>query len=234
MKITGIVLTRGNKDLTKLKKSLDFCDEVIVLTSNFDDFSEARNKITKKAKGEWLFYLDDDEEVTPQLRDEMSSLITTTNKSFVAYAIPRKNIVFGKWMKYCGLWPDYVLRLIKKGSLISWQGKLHEQPKINGSYGYTKSAMIHHKHNNLSDMVEKTNKWSEIEARLMYKAGHPLMNVFRFASAGFREFWHRMIVQTAFLDGPEGIIYGMYQVFSRLISYSKLWEMQINKISIKS
>jgi hypothetical protein len=76
-------------------------------------------------------------------------------------------------------------------------------------------------------MVEKTNDWSEIEARLMFEARHPKMNIFRFFTAGFREFWHRMIIQTAFLDGTEGVIYALYQVFSRLISYSKLWELQL-------
>ena len=78
-------------------------------------------------------------------------------------------------------------------------------------------------------MIDKTNEWSEIEAGLMFGAHHPKMNTLRFFSAGFREFWLRMIVQAAFLDGTEGIIYGSYQVFSRLISYSKLWEMQLRK-----
>jgi hypothetical protein len=76
-------------------------------------------------------------------------------------------------------------------------------------------------------MVEKTNDWSEIEARLMFEAHHPKMNIWHFFTAGLREFWLRMVRQTAFLDGTEGTIYGIYQVFSRLISYSKLWEMQL-------
>ena len=79
----------------------------------------------------------------------------------------------------------------------------------------------------ISEMVEKTNKWSEHEARLMFEAKHPPMNIFRFASAGFREFVKRFLKEKAFLDGKEGIIYGIYQIYSKLISYSKLWEMQI-------
>ncbi|KKR85027.1 MAG: hypothetical protein UU32_C0042G0010, partial [Candidatus Woesebacteria bacterium GW2011_GWB1_41_10] len=49
---------------------------------------------------------------------------------------------------------------------------------------------------------------------------------FRFFTAGLREFWLRMIKQMAFLDGKEGTIYAIYQVYSRLISYAKLWEKQ--------
>ena len=78
-------------------------------------------------------------------------------------------------------------------------------------------------------MVEKTNDWSEIEAKLMYEAGHPPMNISRFISAILREFSVRMVRQKAFLDGAEGVMYAMYQVYSRFISYAKLWEKQLKE-----
>lgn len=229
MEISAIILTRGDRDLTKLKKALDFCDEILIpVNPTFKSFAGERNKITRKAKGDWLLYVDDDEEVTQSLADEILRVTGQKTLAKSAYAIPRRNIIFGKEMRHCGLWPDYVLRLIRSDKLISWEGQLHEQPKIKGEIGYLKEPLIHNKHDNLSDMVTKTNAWSEIEAQLMLEANHPPMNVFRFASAGMREFWARFVRQTAFLDGSEGIIYGMYQVFSRLISYSKLWEKQLS------
>jgi hypothetical protein len=76
-------------------------------------------------------------------------------------------------------------------------------------------------------MVDKTNKWSEIEAKLLYESGHPEMNIFRFFSAGFREAWYRGVVKLGFLDGTVGMIEIIYQTFSRLITYSKLWELQL-------
>ena len=63
----------------------------------------------------------------------------------------------------------------------------------------------------------------------MFKAHHPPMNILRFGSAMFREFWFRMIKHAAFLDGPVGIIFALYQVYSRFISYAKLWELQQKK-----
>ena len=78
-------------------------------------------------------------------------------------------------------------------------------------------------------MIDKTNKWSEIEAKLLYDSGHPPMNVWRFSTAGFREFWYRGVRKLGFLDGTEGVIEVMYQVYSRLITYTKLWEMQLKK-----
>ncbi len=226
--ISAIILTRGDRDLNDLKKSLNFCDEVIILDgSQLKDFSSERNKAAQKSKGDWLFYVDDDEEVPGSLKNEILETINGGQSKFSAYAIPRRNIVFGQEMKHCGLWPDFVIRLIKKSEFMGYMGELHEQPKIKGELGYLKAPFIHNKHSSLSEMVEKTNKWSEVEARLMFEAKHPPMNVFRFFTAGLREFYLRMIRQVAFMDGSRGVIYGMYQVFSRLISYSKLWEMQL-------
>jgi hypothetical protein len=76
-------------------------------------------------------------------------------------------------------------------------------------------------------MVTKTNKWSEIEAKLMYDAGHPRMNIPRFATAVWREFWKRGVLKLGFLDGKIGIVEIIYQMYSRFVSYAKLYEMQI-------
>lgn len=232
MKISAIVLTGGKFDQKLYEKcllSLSWVDEIVKVDVDAvkKGFAFARNEGAKQAKGEWLFYVDTDEEVSANLKNLILKVIGSDE--FSAYAIPRKNFIFGKEFKHGGQWPDYVLRLIKKDKLKGWYGELHEQPKIEGEICHLKEPLIHRKHKNLSEMVEKTNEWSEIEARLMFEAHHPIMNIFRFFSAGLREFWKRMIVQLAFLDGTEGVIYALYQVYSRLISYSKLWEMQIKQ-----
>jgi hypothetical protein len=129
-------------------------------------------------------------------------------------------------MKNGGWWPDYVKRLFVVKKLHSWKGKLHEEPIFEGKLDYLNNPLTHLKHDDLESMVVKTNKWSETEAALMFEAKHPPMNIFRFASAIYREFFLRMIKKKAFLDGAEGIIYALYQVYSRFISYAKLWELQ--------
>ena len=135
----------------------------------------------------------------------------------------------GKELHHGGWWPDYVKSLYRKDSLRRWSGELHEEPEFAGGMGHLHAALIHNKHESFSEMVDKTNNWSEIEARLMFDAHHPPMNIPRFITAMGREFWHRMIIKRAFLDGKIGIMFAMYQVFSRFVSYAKLWEMQIQK-----
>jgi glycosyltransferase involved in cell wall biosynthesis len=227
--ISAVILIGGVSDKALLGKCLDslsWADEIIKVETNGmkGSFSEWRNYGARQAKEDWLFYVDSDEEVTPQLREEV--LKNIIEGKFSAYAIPRKNILLGRKMRFGGWWPDYVLRLIKKDSLIGWEGELHEQPKIKGEIGKLKNPLIHNSHRSLAEMVEKTNKWSEIEAKLLFESGHPKMNIVRFISAGAREFWYRGIVKLGFLDGTVGVIEVFYQTYSRLITYAKLWELQ--------
>lgn len=235
-KISAVIIYGGkyDKDLfEKAKRSVSWCDELVLIEGNKGSFNDWRNEGLKKASGQWILYLDSDEEITSDLKNEIISLITNHQSQTTFFAVPRRNFIFGKEFKYSGQYPDYQKRLFKKEKLKKWTGEVHEEPQIEGTIGHLKNPMLHHKNMTISEMVEKTNKWSEIEAKLMFDANHPPMNGFRFFTAGFREFWLRFVKQKAFLDGKEGIIYGIYQIYSKLISYSKLWEMQINKVSIK-
>lgn len=245
--ITACVIAKDNQNIiTDCLESLTWADEVLLVDTGSTDmtvdiakrlgarvvhykkgsYNDWRNKGLKEANGEWILYIDSDERVTDKLRDEVTSITKSTN--YVAFAIPRKNRIFGKEFKYGGEYPDYQRRLFRKSKLKKWTGELHEQPVIDGDLGYLSSHILHLKHNNLSDMVTKTNWWSEKEAKLMFDANHPPMNVRRFVSAMVREFWDRMIKKKGYKDGPEGIIYSLYQVFSKFVSYAKLWEMQVH------
>lgn len=228
--ISAIVLVGGNYDKDLLKKCLDsvtWCDEVVKVETEGvkGSFPEWRNEGAKMAKSDWILYVDSDEAVTIELRREIKKEVDS--KNFAAYAIPRRNKLLGHVMNWGGWYPDYVLRLIKKDKLKGWFGELHEQPLIDGNVGKLTNPLIHDSHRNIHDMVEKTNTWSEIEAKLLYESGHPKMNFLRFCSAALREFWKRGILKLGFLDGMVGIIEIIYQMYSRLITYSKLWEMQL-------
>lgn len=237
MRVSAIVLVGGNYDKNLLRKCLDsisWCDEIIKLeTKNIrGGFAEWRNEGAKKAGGDWLLYVDTDEEVTSKLKEKI--LQVTDSDDFSGYAIPRRNIFLGHEMHWGGWWPDYVLRLIKKDKLKGWYGELHEQPRIDGEIYHLNEPFIHRSHRSLTEMVDKTNEWSEVEAKLLYNANHPKMNFVRFASAAFREFWYRGVMNLGFLDGKVGVIETMYQIYSRLITYAKLWELQIRNAGSNS
>lgn len=243
--ISVIIITRNEeKMLPDALASVKWADEILIVDTGSEDktveiakkhkarvvnshgkhFSEWRNKGLKEAKGDWILYLDADERITPELKKEITKVIEQDKGT--AYAIPRRNIILGKEFKHGGFWPDYVKRLYKKSSLNKWTGELHEEPDFKGEMKHLINPMLHIKHETFSEMVEKTNTWSEVEAKLLFESGHPDMNVPRFISAMGREFFYRMIKKAGFLDGAEGIMFAMYQVYSRFVSYAKLWELQ--------
>jgi len=221
-----IVIDNGSDDKTAslargLGAKVIFCPRVAI------DYSKPRNMGAKAASAEWLFYLDADERSSPELKREIEKAIK--NSSFSAFTLPRQNIFLGHPMRHGGWWPDRVLRLIKKSQLKGWFGNLHEQPGITGKIGALENPLTHLTHRSLSEMLNKTNEWSALEAELLFKAHHPKMTWWRFIAVAGREFWYRGIVKLGFLDGTVGVIEIIYQMFSRMITYAKLWELQINE-----
>lgn len=246
-KISALIIAKNEeKKITDCLKSLTWVDEIILIDNGSVDktidianeynakvvlmpgagYSELRNKGKTAASNKWILYVDADERVTEELRDEIISKLRIADTDFSAYAIPRRNKVLGREMKHGGWWPDYVKRLFEKDKLKKWIGDLHEEPLYDGIMGHLENPLVHIKEDNLSDMIVKTNIRSEIEAKLMFDSEHPKMNLVRFISAILREFWYRIVKNKAYLDGTEGMIFGIYQIYSRFISYAKLWEMQ--------
>jgi len=218
-----LIIDTGSTDLTK-----DIAKRMgarIIEYKGSGTYDKWRNCGLKNAKGDWIFYIDADERATETLRNEINKIIST-HTSLNAYAIPRKNYILGQLFNYSGQWPDYQKRLFRKSALKKWSGDIHEEPHFDGEIGHLSNPLKHIKHEDLTSMMQKTNQWSEIEARLMYDVKHPPMTVPRFMTGMFREFWLRMIRQKAYKEGKIGIIYALYQVFSRFTTYAKLWELQ--------
>jgi len=246
--ISAVIIAKNEEAMIgDCLKSLLWVDEIVVIDNASEDktaeivkdsgakvfsytkggFSELRNLGLKKSTSDWVFYVDADERVGPELRGEI--IATIENPKALAYAIPRENIILGKKMRYGGWWPDYVKRLFKRSALSSWKGDLHEEPEFEGKMLHLKKPLMHIKHEDISQMVEKTNEWSSIEAKLLFEVHHPKMVWWRFVSVVIRELFYRLITLKGFLDGTEGVIFSIYQAWSKFLTYAKLWEMQNNK-----
>lgn len=218
-----VLIDSGSTDQT-IAIAQGFGARVVRVPSQKLEFAKWRNRGLKEAKGDWVFYLDADERLTPELKKEIREKI----KKFppVAYELPRRNFYLGQEMHYGGAWPDYVKRLFLKEKLASWQGELHEAPTVEGEWGRLKQPLLHYTHRDLSSMIAKTSQWSKIEARLLFAAGHPPVNCHRLLRPMLTEFWQRGIKKQGIRDGTVGWIEIIFQMFSRFITYARLWELQ--------
>jgi glycosyltransferase involved in cell wall biosynthesis len=245
MKISGIIIAKDAENLiADCLDSLSFCSEIIVVDNDSqdrtreiaekmgakvflhpsaDDFSELRNFGLKKATNKWILYADADERVDPLLREEIIKLENKPIDECVGFRVQRKNFYFGNHE-----WPyvEHLERVFKKDSLEKWYGRLHESPKVDGKIGDLEGYLLHYTHKDLRSMLEKTIKWSKVEAELRFKSGHPKMTWWRFPRVMFTAFLDSYIRQGGWKVGTVGLLESMYQSFSIFVTYARLWEMQ--------
>ena len=243
--ISGIIIVKNEQRMIEgCLKSLSFCDEIVIVDNGSTDetvkicqkftdkiyeiktvdFSKMRNFGKDKANGDWLLYIDADERISEELKTKI--LQANKKQNLVGFEIKRKNNFFGHWMKSGGWENEYLLRLMRKKDLKEWRGELHETAKVEGKIKRIEAPILHYSHQDLSECVTNTNVWSEIEANLRMKNNHPLMTTPRFIKLFIKELLTRVFGKTAWRDGVVGIIEAIYQSYSLLITYLKLWEKQ--------
>ncbi len=246
MNISAIVIAKNEEEsIKRCLGLLSFADELIVVDNGStdrtvalarqigakvyrepkNDFALLRNRGKEESNFDWLLYVDADEQITEKLREEIIQE-TAKESQIGAYYIPRKNYYFGY------AWPkkEKMIRLIRKSALICWQGKVHESAVVSGKIGNLKNYLLHDAHRNLTSMVEKTNIWSEIEARLKLESQHPPITWWRFFRMMIYSFWKSYFQEKGYKVGTIGLLESIYQSFSSFITYAKLWEMQNKKI----
>lgn len=180
----------------------------------------------EKTQTEWVFVLDADERITPELSKEIHDIIGHTHVTH--FKLPRKNIFARKqWLKFGGWYPDPVIRFIKKSAFEDWPDRIHSTPQISGEMGFLKSSLEHYFHSSLDEMVEKTVLYEDIESSLLYEAGHSA-SVPTFFRKYLGELWRRLFLYMGFRDGVYGIIESIYQAYSKTITYLMLYEKKKN------
>lgn len=221
-----IVVDNGSTDRTaEIAKYL----KARVVNVERKDFSQLRNMGLKEAKGKWILYLDTDERVSKELREEIARITSSQislEQNLCGFRVRRKNFYFGSHE-----WPyiERLERLFRRTALRGWRGRLHESPIIEGSLGELDGFLLHYTHRDLSSMLAKTIEWSKIEAELRFKTDHPKMAWWRFLRVMISAFLDSYIRQGGWKVGTVGLIESIYQAFSMFITYARLWEMQNEK-----
>ncbi len=211
-----------DKTLDIVKK---YTDKIFSFTEL--DYAEVKNRAFEKTSGEWVLFLDADERVTNSLKDEISEILKTSKKS--AYALSRRNIIFGQEVGYGPFWPDWIIRLVKRGEFKGWVGKVHETLTYGGELGYSKQSLLHLTHRDVDSVVLKSLNWSKIDAKLRFDSKHPKMSGWRFLRILFSELFYQGIIKKGFFSGTVGTIDSILQTFSLFITYVRLWQMQQEK-----
>lgn len=224
-----IVLVAANSTDHTVKIAQKYTQDIIIHSDNYGrHYDTWRNLGLKKATSDWVFYLDADEKISPALKKELLTTITSPHPHFY-YALPRLNHYLGQKVTHGGTYPDHVKRLYRRDKLKKWLGKVHEKPVISGSLGFLKNDLLHYTHRDLTSMLQKTIIWTQTEAQALYDARHPPVVWWRILRMMATKFWERIIKQSSWKDGAVGIVNSIFEVFNTFIIYARLWEMQNRK-----
>jgi len=241
--ITTIILAKNEeKNLPQCLESVAWVEEIIVVDDEstdktvalaekagakiykrkLDDFATQRNFALSKVKTEWVLLVDPDETVPQELQKEIFQAMKL--KGFDGFYFPRKNIIFGQWIKHSGWSPDHQLHFFrtKKGQYI---GKVHEQVKVKGKVGYFKTPLIHENYQTITQYLEKLIHYTELEAEKQIKSGYKFSWP-DLIQKPLDEFLRRFFAEEGYKDGIHGLALGLLQSFSELIVYLRIWEKE--------
>jgi len=202
-----IVVDSGSKDRT-----LEIAQSFGAKTSYhaFGGHGEQKNVALDLCACDWILLLDADEVLTPALQDEIRQVLNGESR-YGAYWIPRLNLIFGRWMRHGGFYPDRKLRLFRRGSARLGEGVgPHSTPQFEGPKGRLKHDMLHYAYPDLNIYLEHMNRYSSEIAQLLHKKGRVSKSIYAFlwnaVANPAATFVYNYFFRLGFLDGREGLL----------------------------
>jgi glycosyltransferase involved in cell wall biosynthesis len=219
-----IVVDSHSRDQTAAI-SREFTNKVYQV--EFKGFGDLRNQAVALTTHEWVFSLDSDERMTPELREEIR-LMLRNEPDMDAYFVPRKNFFLGRWIKHCGWYPDYRQPQLFRKARFRYRNELvHESFDCDGPVGFLKSPALQYPFRDIDHYVAKQDRYSDLMARRMLEQGRRFSSL-QLVTHPLGAFLKMYVLRAGFLDGMPGLIlsglYGYYTV----MKYAKFWELTKN------
>lgn len=251
MKLSVIISTKNSEDIIeRALKSVSFADEIVVVDMHSQDktleivkqytdkfFSHkdhgyiepVRNFSISKAKGDWILIIDADEEVSPDLQQALASIVKAKDQEKLpdCFYLPRKNIIFKKWIQKTGWWPDYQLRFFRKDH-VQWSDQIHSVPITKGEVkefpAKEKFALLHHNYQSITQFVDRLNNYSSIQSQ--EKSIERTLTATDILEEFSGSFLRRLFAQEGIEDSLHGMSLSILQSTADAVMTMKIWERQ--------
>ena len=241
MRISAIIPTFNEEiHIEKAIDSVSFADEIIVIDSYstdrtfelaekhdvkliqrvFDDFSSQKNYAIEQAKHDWIYILDADERVTPELAEEILHAVKSP-KGFVGFYIYRTFYFFNKRIRFGGWQRDRVVRLFLKKYCQYDGNPVHEVIKTTGKLGYLNHNLEHFSYRGFDHYISKLNKYSGLRAQQLHNQGSKVTPFHLIVKPPVRFIIH-YVIRLGFLDGFSGFVLASTQAYGVYTRYVKL------------
>lgn len=240
MTLSVILITKNEAaNIRDCLASVAFADEIIVVDSGSTDdtvaiaramgakvyehdwpgFGPQKNRALAYATGDWVFSIDADERVTPQLRAELQQAMREAQAD--GYSCPRLSQFCGAFIHHSGWYPDYVLRLFKRGKGCFSDSLVHESVLLEGRSAKLNSPLLHYSYLERADVERKVVHYSDAAARQMFDAGKQAGLLRAALSAGWA-FVRTFLIRLGMLDGRAGWGIAVMNARTTWLKYRKL------------
>ena len=241
----AIITFNEESNIRRTLESVTWADEIVIVDSGSTDrtvaicreftdkvlhqdwlgFARQKNVAIDRTTGDWVLSLDADEPVEPLLAEEIRDIIASSS-ALDGYFIPRKTFFLGKQVRFGGWYPDYNLRLFRKGRGRFEDRAVHEAVKVQGQTGRTGYAILHYAYPDLESYMSSINKYSSLAVQIMGERG---IGAFRTSTLNILgrplfTFLLKYIFRLGFLDGKHGLILNLYHSYYVFAKYAKAWE----------
>ena len=239
--ISAVVLTRNEENnIADCLKSLTFCDEILLIDDNSidntvniakklgakvyqhdlqNDFAQQRNFALTKTSGDWILFVDADERVSSQLKEEILQKIKTNSSE--GYYVKRYDFLWGKMLSHGEIGTLRLLRLLKKGTGI-WKGQVHEIAAVKGKTEVLKNPLLHYPHPQVTDFLDAINVYSTIRANELFEKSINT-NWTQIIIYPLGKFIQNYIFRLGLLDGTQGFVFATIMSFHSFLVRGKLW-----------
>ncbi len=216
-----VLVDSGSRDRT-LELARGFTDRIF--TIDWPGFGAAKNYALDQARGDWVLSLDTDERVSEALRREILSAVQGGGP-YAGYRIPRKNYFGGRWIKRLGWYPDYTLRLFRRGQGRFREREVHEEVVVAGPVGFLRNPLDHYSYGSVSEYLARQDRYARLAAREMLREGRRPMPgelVWRPLSHFFKLY----LLRLGFLEGRLGYTLAVLSSLYNFLKYYYLRELQ--------
>ena len=247
MTLSVIVIAKDEEaSIARTLESVAFADEVVVvdsgstdrtvaiarelgakvtMTADWPGFGPQKNRALDLAHGDWVLSLDADEWLTAESAEEIRRVVSANDAEVVAYRMPRRSSFCGRFLRHSGWWPDYVLRLFRRGRARFSDDMVHERVIADGKIETLSLPIMHETFVDLEDLVDKMNRYSTHGARQLQREGKSSSLVEAIARALWA-FFRTYVLRAGFLDGREGFMLAWATAEGTYYRYAKLMRLQ--------
>ena len=242
--VLSVILIAKNEEasIARALRSVAFADEIVVVDSGSSDrtveiarelgakvtvtddwpgFGPQKNRALDLATGDWVLSLDADEWLTAESAEEIRRAVGAGATGAAAFRLPRRSSFCGRFMRHSGWWPDYVVRLFRRGSARFSDDAVHEHVIVDGNTGTLREPLMHETFVDLDDMLGKMNSYSTLAANRLRQDGKSA----GLTKAVLRALWafvRTYFLRAGFLDGREGFMLAVATAEGTYYRYAKL------------